>query len=105
MNAHEALIAWTPAHRNDDPTAGTVKVGPLMSDDMSDWTDSYAYTGGAAYQNRRDLRGDASLKMLFVDFHTLVVRDGIEPQKAHEAFLIIDDYAKIFSSDINGAID
>lgn len=43
--------------------------------------------------------------MLFVDFHTIVVRDGIDPSVAHEAFLAIDEYTMTISPDIPGARD
>lgn len=103
MRACEAMIAWTPAFRTEDPMAGKVKIGYLLSAGEPDWTAPYAYTGGAAHMDRRALRGDASIKMLFVDFHTLVVRDGISLEVAHDAFLAIDDYAEVISSDIAGA--
>jgi len=41
--------------------------------------------------------------MLFVDFHTLVVRDGIDPVAAHAEFSKIDGYREIISPDIDGA--
>jgi hypothetical protein len=41
--------------------------------------------------------------MLFIDFHTLTVRDGIDPKAAHEAFLAIDEYRQRISHDILGA--
>lgn len=105
MKANEALIAWTPTFFEDSPTVGQVKVGPLLQEGDPDWTRPYQFTGGASLVDRRSLRGDASTKMLFVDFNTLVVRDGISPRAAHEAFLVIDEYATTISPDIAGARD
>jgi hypothetical protein len=102
MKAHEALIAWTPADWPTGNTQGQVKVGPLITKE-NDWTTPFEYTGGAAYTERRDWRGQQSLAQVFIEFHTLVVRDGIDPQVAHEAFLAIDEYAEAISSDIKGA--
>ncbi|MEH3117107.1 MAG: hypothetical protein PGN25_05720 [Methylorubrum populi] len=43
------------------------------------------------------------LAMLFIDFNTLVVRDGIDPKEAHRAFLVIDEYRDRISPDVPGA--
>lgn len=111
MKAHEALIAWTPAgigeHEHDTPywrTRGQVKIGPLLRTDDGgnrdrDWTKGFACTGGAAYTTRRKLRGDASTKMVLVDFVDMVVRDGIEPLVAHRAFMTIDEYRESVAED------
>jgi hypothetical protein len=109
MKAHEAMIAWTPA-RFSQPNApywntrGQVKVGPLLHTDDGgnrdrDWTKGFAYTGGAAFTDRRKLRGDASAKMLLVDFVDMVVRDGIDPLVAHRAFMAIDEYRNSVAED------
>lgn len=103
MKAKDALIAWTPADFRDDPSAGQVKVGPAPNEPAPEWLAMFAYTGGAAYALVRNLTGDAAKARLFIDFNTLVVRDGIDPQVAHEAFLLIDEYAESISPDIAGA--
>ena len=33
--------------------------------------------------------------MMMIDFHKLVVRDGIDPQAAHQQFLKIDEYRRL----------
>src|SRR5437016_1265779 len=76
MKAHEALIAWTPRKRDDRSTAGQVKVGPLRREGEPDWARSFSMTGGAAYTVVQEMRGAQSVAKLFVDFHTLIVRDG-----------------------------
>jgi len=43
------------------------------------------------------------LTMMLLDFHTMVVRDGIDPQVAHRAFLEIDEYRRVIAPDIEGA--
>jgi hypothetical protein len=43
---------------------------------------------------RQELHGDALKLALFLEFHELVVRDGLDPQRVHEAFLVIDEYAE-----------
>jgi hypothetical protein len=42
--------------------------------------------------------------MVFVHFHTIVTRDGIDPQDAHRAFLAIEEYRQSISPDIPGAV-
>jgi len=107
MKASEALIAWTPKTDvwDGDPRQGRIQVGKLLRDDERDWTSPYAYTGGAAYTVVRDMKGWQSIGMLFIEFHTIVTRDGLDPAVAHEAFLKIDEYRQRISPDIDGAED
>jgi hypothetical protein len=46
---------------------------------------------------------DRQLLAMFILFNTLVVRDGVDPQAAHRAFLKIDDYRRAISPDASGA--
>jgi hypothetical protein len=41
--------------------------------------------------------------MIFIEFNAMVVRDGINPQEAHRAFLAIDEYRTHIAPDIDGA--
>ncbi|MDB5432518.1 MAG: hypothetical protein JWP35_3634 [Caulobacter sp.] len=106
MKAAEALVAWTPdngIYEGLKTTIGQVAVGPLIREGQGDWTDPFAYTGGAAYVARRKKKGWPLVAMVFIDFQTMVVRDGIDPQVAHEAFLAIDEYRQKIALDIAGA--
>lgn len=104
MKYSEALIAWTPVrHRHRPETTGQLQVGPLLSLSENRWAKRFSCSGGAAYVATRKLAGDQAVARLFIEFHTLVVRDGIDPQAAHEAFLAIDEYRKSISPDIEGA--
>ncbi|MGN6063829.1 hypothetical protein [Brevundimonas diminuta] len=107
MRAIEALIAWTPNRYPflDEATCGQVRVGPLLGEHESDWTKPYAKTGGACFSERHEMNEWQLIAMTFIDFHTLVVRDGISPQDAHEAFLAIDEYRQRMSPDIPGSED
>lgn len=104
MKASKALIAWTPAGW-DSPTAGQVKIGRLLKYGESDWAAPYDFTGGAAHMSTRKLDGAEAVARVFIEFNTLVVRDGIDPQVAHREFLKIDEYAEHISPDIEGARD
>lgn len=105
MKASEALIAWTPAHCKEDfsETAGRVNVGHLIRDGESDWARPYLNTGGAAFIGVRRLTGSDAVAQVFITFHELVVRDGIPPEDAHQAFLAIDDYASHLAPDTLGS--
>jgi len=80
-----------------------MRVGALIQDGEADWTAPFAFTGGAAYVRRRKAPEWQGIAMLFIDFHTAVVRDGIDPQVAHTAFLAIDEYRQKIAPDIKGA--
>lgn len=43
------------------------------------------------------------LLALFVQFNTMVVRDGVDPLTAHRALLRVDAYRKTISPDMEGA--
>jgi hypothetical protein len=101
MKANRALVAWTPASIKDGPK---VKVGELLSRDARiDWTDPYLFTGGAAYASRRTMSTAEQVASVFIDFHTMVVRDGVLPEIAHREFLKIDEYRHHIAPDIKGA--
>jgi hypothetical protein len=53
-----------------------------------------------------DTEGDPTKQLLamFILFNTLTVREGIDVQKAHKAFLQIDEYRKAISPDAPGAM-
>lgn len=103
MKASEALIAWTPPSWDHKDSAGKVKVGPLLSEGDADWTMPYSHTGGAAYVHRRELTGDRAVMMTFIDYHTLVYGDGMDPKAVHDAFLVIDEFAEHIAPDLPGA--
>lgn len=103
MKACQALIAWTPPGFGL-ATDGQVGVRLLTDDDSeTEWLGHFAYAGGAAFFGVQDLRGDAARLRVFVEFHTLVVRDGLDPQHVHDAFLAIDEYAEAIAPDTPGA--
>jgi hypothetical protein len=91
MKLAESVIAWTPATA-DSPTTGMVRVGALIKPDQEDWTASYLCTGGGAYLGVRKLSKPEAVAWTFIEFHLLVARDGIPVDRAHNAFLAIEEY-------------
>lgn len=97
MRLADALIAWTPC----DPRA--IKIGTLESNYAERWDESYKCTCGGCFAEVAALTGIASVARVFVDFNSLVVRDGIDVDAAHKEFLKIDEYRTHVSPDIDGA--
>lgn len=103
MKQVDAIIAWTPVRWAElqPETAGQVVV--LAYPDTNGTAKRYMMTAGAVFSGLRALTEDARIARLFIDFQTLVVRDGIDPQVAHEAFLRIDEYRYRIAPDTEGA--
>jgi hypothetical protein len=80
-----------------------VKVGPHP--DTIGWSKPYAQSAGSCYLALKSAPEMEQLVQLFIDFHTMIVRDGIDPQTAHREFLKIDEYRERISPDIPGAED
>lgn len=104
MEARKAIIAWNPAAKTPcgelarSAGHGAVAVVPLG--DPQNVLRGYAMTCGACFVENKKADDERVLTQVFVDFHTLVVRDGIDPQTAHKAFLKIDEYRAAISPDI-----
>jgi hypothetical protein len=104
LEAREAVIGWsreTKAVRvwrrlaGEDPDRPPWKPLGARRD--------FPLTGGACEVSRAQASGWEALALLMADFHTLVVRDGIDPQAAHREFLKIREYREFISPDIPGA--
>lgn len=102
MKQLEAIIAWTPARWAElrPDTAGQVVVLPL---DRMPEAKRFAMRAGASSSALASLSEEARIARLFIDFQTLVVRDGIDVQVAHRAFLAIDEYRFRIAPDTEGA--
>jgi hypothetical protein len=104
VKAYNAVIVWTPSNIDNIPPELRGKVEVRTPQSCRDWTKPpFSRSCGANLRSTRALRGDAAVMVLFIDFHTLIVRDGIDPKAAHEAFLAIDEYRRRISHDIEGA--
>jgi hypothetical protein len=104
MRMHEVGTAWTgnADHNAGNPLRGKVKV----SRRHHGWAEEHQSTGGACYaqisQAKHPMEGAL---WALVEFHTMVVNYGIEPQVAHEAMLAVDEYRWIIAPDAKGAED
>jgi hypothetical protein len=91
------MVAWNPGEPD------SVEVGPWP--DRTGWSCRLDFTMGCCELARHDWPEDRKVMMMFVDFHTLVVGDGIDPQAAHREFFKIDEYRRRIAPDIDGMVD
>jgi len=94
MKLIEAMIAYTP---------GTDQIEVGIHPDKTGWTKNYVRTVGACFSDHRERTDIERMLMMFIDFNTIVVRDKVDAQVAHRAFLAIDEYRKLISPDMEGA--
>jgi len=93
MEILECMYGWT--------TNGDVKVGRWP--DPKGWSDEYEFTGGACYRHWHKMSPEMQALQIFIEFNTMIVRDGVDPQKAHKEFLKIRPYRRLIAPDIQGA--
>jgi hypothetical protein len=90
MKQLKCMVVWTPVSVEHSATRGEVAIVP--------WPDRlgerrpYSYSAGACDSELHTMSESDRIAMLFITFNTLVVRDGIDPQAAHHAFLEVDEY-------------
>jgi len=103
MKQIEAIIAWTPARWAElrPETAGQIVV--LPAPDTEGAAKRYIMHAGASSSALAALSDEARIARLFIDFQTIVVRDGLDPQVVHRAFLAIDEYRFRIAPDTEGA--
>jgi len=87
------MVAWTPSH------PGEIEVNEWP--DKRGWSNRYYLKRDVG--SREKLSKWQKMMLMFVDFNICVVRDGIDPQKAHSEFLKIKEYRNIISPDIEDA--
>jgi hypothetical protein len=107
MHLKDAMFAWTPLRddwlKTPKVRAGAVWVGPAP--DSRSETSGLVMSTGAVFSHWRTLSDDERFIAMMLEFHTMVVRDLIDPKAAHQEFLKIDEYRQRISRDIDGAED
>ena len=97
MRLAEALIAYNPG-------TDQIRVGPLSTaSSAKDWTVGMERTAGAAYTNVRSLEGLNARAYIMSEFLGIVIRDRVNLDAAHRAFLEIDEYRQALPPDVKGA--
>jgi hypothetical protein len=106
MRFKDCMICWQPREIADQRASreappGSVRVGPHP--DRSGWSEAYQMSAGGAYLCSKKWTACRAALQVMLDFNTLVVRDGIDPEAAHKEFLKIDEYRFHISADTPGA--
>lgn len=103
MKQIEAVIVWTPVRWAGlrPETAGQIAVVPTR--DEAGVSSHYVMRCGAAASELAILSEEARIARLFIDVNTIVVRDEIDPQVAHRAFLAIEEYRCRVAPDTEGS--
>jgi len=102
----KAMILWMGKWWGDQPTSrftatmGKVKVVEHLATPR-ELTRQFVSSYGACNSGWRD--SGKRLQRLFTTFNTLSTRDGIDPEVAHKAFLVIPEYRQAIDSDLFGA--
>lgn len=106
MKITEAVIVWTPVDSEvGAPWRGAVRVERHHDNWARTPGDRWMPTDSLGEMGEVSTKGDPIKQLLamYLLFHTIVVRDGIAPMDAHEAFLAIDEYRRSISPDTPGA--
>lgn len=105
MRYLESMICWNPNEPRLDykPAPGRGEIAVVPWPDRNRRSSPYSYTTGACLMRVHELTLQERLIHLLAEFHMIVVCDGIDPQKAHRAFLEIDEYRKVISLACPGA--
>ncbi len=91
------MVCWQPKANHSGLPA--VKVGAWP--DKTGWSKDYVFSDGCCFFRRGRQHAEKVARM-FIDFHTVVVRDGVAPEAAHREFLKIDAYRESIAPDCGG---
>lgn len=103
MKQIEAIIAWTPVRWAELRPETAVQIVVLPAPDTEGAARRFMMRAGASSSALQALSEEARIARLFIDFQTIVVRDGLDPQAVHKAFLAIDEYRFRIAPDTEGA--
>jgi hypothetical protein len=114
MKMKDADVIWTPMFAASvlkeypglaSPNAGDVRVERHLSGWQRTDGDRWMGATGLGEMGEVPTKDDPIKQLLaiFILFNTLVVRDGIDPLRAHAAFLAIDEYRRTISPDAPSA--
>lgn len=87
----DAMVAWS---------AETKEVMVVPWPDRAGLARHLRSSVGAPFASTKTLNLTETVARIFVDFHTLIVRDGINPINAHNEFMNIREYRDHVSPEI-----
>jgi hypothetical protein len=104
MKMSDAVIEWIRSWWSEpEEPHGSVRVIPKERD-WSIWRACWLNIGHPLFLSgkRKPTETERVLQM-FLDFHAMVVRDGIDPKTLHAEMLKVDEYRRCIAKDIEGA--
>jgi hypothetical protein len=103
ITVNNYIVMWNPRNPlSQKHLPGLIQVAELGNNIY--WDQRFLFSGGMCYVPRRSLSREGKIAMMFIDFHTCIVRDGVKPKDAHREFLKIEEYKTSISLDIEGAV-
>lgn len=93
MKFKNAMIAWN--------IGGGIQVVPWP--DYDQVARHLRMSCGACFTETENYTPEQCISQVFIDFATIIVRDGVCPKKAHKAFLLIDEYRDCIAADARGS--
>jgi hypothetical protein len=104
MKMSEAAIEWVPSWWSD-PAEGVEPGSVRVARKGRSWWRGAPFwldVGSPSFPDR-DLTDVERVLQMFLDFHAMVVRDGIDPQVLHAEMLKVEEYRQQIARDIPGA--
>lgn len=92
------MVGWNPVGWGGKWVDGSVEVGPWP--DKTGWSDKYRFTTGCCWLERSSWGCTEKVLQMFIDFHSMIVRDGIIPADAHLEFMKISEYRSRVSPEL-----
>ena len=97
-----ACLAWTPIRTKEYPcwAVGRIMIIPKLND-KSDWWRHFGVTDStcAVYCEWQNWTKQKRLLKLYIEVWHAICRDGIDPQAAHEACMVIPEYRESLSGE------
>lgn len=104
MKVTEVDVIWTPLWWDDAEHPGLIRIEKRGSGWKRTRGDFWMHANSfGTYGVGLEPGPIMDALAMFILFNTIVVRDGVPVEKAHEAFLKIDEYRKMISPDCPGA--
>lgn len=92
MDAKSGMLCWTPY---------TDKIKVVDWPDVTNQSDGYACTGLACYTDIQKSSFEKRKTIIFIEAMHLIIRDGMPPQKVHEALCVLDEYIDGLADDVS----
>jgi hypothetical protein len=104
MKMADAAIEWIPSWWSEgDAPHGSVRVA-RKEPGWFIWRACWLDIGNPLFWSGKKPPTETHRALqMFLDFHAMVVRDGVDPKVLHSEMLKIDEYRRYIANDIDGA--